>query len=100
MYEFNTQSGARRWKKSNESLQPTAAMQVMSSATGNSGQETDRAEVPIKKETSEKREEPREVARPSAGPSQAPGQDRVKVPKWKEEPEDRKLPSTAQQPRH
>lgn len=100
MYEFNTQSGARRWKKSNESLRPTAAMQVMSSSTGNSGQETDRAEVPIKKETSEKREEPREVARPSAGPSQAPGQDRVKVPKWKEEPEDRELPSTAQQPRH
>uniref|UniRef100_A0A8C9EU80 Cadherin domain-containing protein n=1 Tax=Pavo cristatus TaxID=9049 RepID=A0A8C9EU80_PAVCR len=100
MYEFNTQSGARRWKKSNEPLQPTAAMQVTSSATGNGGQETDRAEVPSKKETSEKRREPREAARPSTGPSQAPGQDRVEVPKQKEEPEDRELPSAAQQRRH
>ncbi|XP_072182807.1 cadherin-related family member 3 [Excalfactoria chinensis] len=100
MYEFNTQSGARRWKKSNEPLQPTAAMQVTPSVTVNGGQESNSAEVPSKKETKEKRKEPREAAKPSTGPSQAPGQDRVEVPKWKEEPEDRELPSTAQQHRH
>lgn len=100
MYEFNTQSGARRWKKSSEPLQPTAAMQVRSSAIGNGGQETDRAEVPSKKETSEKRKEPREAARPSAGPSQVSSQDGLEVPKQKEEPEDRELPSAAQQRRH
>lgn len=100
MYEFNTQSGARRWKKSNEPLQPTAALQVRSSATGDGDQETDRAEVPSKKETSEKRKEPREAARPSAGPSLSPGQDGLEVPKQKGEPEDRELPSSAQQHRH
>ncbi|NXJ08249.1 CDHR3 protein, partial [Odontophorus gujanensis] len=100
MYEFNTQSGARRWKKSSEPLQPTAAAQETSSATGNGGQETDREEVPSKKETSEKRKEPRADARPSARPSQAPGQDGMEVPKHKEEPEGRELPSAAQQRRH
>ncbi|XP_021240252.1 cadherin-related family member 3 isoform X2 [Numida meleagris] len=100
MYEFNTQSGARRWKKSNEPLQPTAAVHVTSSATGNGDQETDRAEVPSKKETAEKRKEPKAATRHSAGPSQAPGQDGTEVPKQKEEPEDRELPSGAQQRRH
>ncbi|XP_042671755.1 cadherin-related family member 3 [Centrocercus urophasianus] len=100
MYEFNTQSGARRWKKSNEPLQPTADLQVRSSATGDGDQETDRPEVPSKKETSEKRKEPREAARPSAGPSLSPGQDGLEVPKQKGEPEDRELPSSAQQHRH
>ncbi|XP_015742391.1 cadherin-related family member 3 isoform X2 [Coturnix japonica] len=100
MYEFNTQSGARRWKKSNEPLQPTAAMQVTPSVTGNGGQETNSAEVPSKKETKEKRKEPREAANPPTGSSQAPGQDRMEVPKRKEEPEGRELLSTAQQLRH
>ncbi|NWS38502.1 CDHR3 protein, partial [Probosciger aterrimus] len=57
MYEFNTQSGARRWKKSNEPLQPELALQVTSSAMDDSGQETDRAEAPSKKEPSEKEKE-------------------------------------------
>ncbi|NWU98115.1 CDHR3 protein, partial [Upupa epops] len=56
MYEFNTISGARRWKKSNEPLQPTPALQVTSSY--NSGQKRNGAEAPGKKEVSEKRKEP------------------------------------------
>ncbi|XP_010014024.1 PREDICTED: cadherin-related family member 3, partial [Nestor notabilis] len=55
MYEFNTQSGARRWKKSNEPLQPEPALQVTSSAKDDSGQGTGRAEAPSKKEPSENR---------------------------------------------
>lgn len=57
MYEFNTQSGARRWKKSNEPLQPEPALQVTSSAKDDSGQGTGRAEAPSKKEPSENRKE-------------------------------------------
>lgn len=57
MYEFNTQSGARRWKKSNEALQPEPALQIISSAMDDSGQGTERAEAPSKKEPSEKRKE-------------------------------------------
>ncbi|XP_035165363.1 cadherin-related family member 3 [Oxyura jamaicensis] len=92
IYEFNTWSGARRWKKSNEPLQPTPAMQVTSSATDSSVPDTDRAETPSKKETSEKRKEPTAetkrkepttAAKPSAGPSQTPGQDGVKAQKQK-----------------
>ncbi|NXI69334.1 CDHR3 protein, partial [Anseranas semipalmata] len=87
MYEFNTWSGARRWKKSNEPLQPAPAMQVTSSATDSGGQDTDKAEAPSRKETSEKRKEPtaetKAAARPSAGPSQTLGQDGMKVKKQK-----------------
>ncbi|NXD69730.1 CDHR3 protein, partial [Eolophus roseicapillus] len=57
MYEFNTQSGARRWKKSNEPLQLEPALQVTSSTMDDSGQGTDRAEAPSKKEPSEKGKE-------------------------------------------
>ncbi|NXM11672.1 CDHR3 protein, partial [Ploceus nigricollis] len=78
MYEFNTRSGARRWKKSSEPLQPMLAMQVMSSATENSGHGVDRAEAPSKKEPSEKRKEltaaTKPAAKPSAGQSETPGQ--------------------------
>ncbi|XP_068525883.1 cadherin-related family member 3 [Anas acuta] len=96
IYEFNTWSGARRWKKSSEPLQPTLAMQVTSGAkqwwpSDSGGQDTGRAEAPSKKETSEKRKEPTTetkkepttAAKPSAGPSQKPGQDGVKVQKQK-----------------
>ncbi|NXO03976.1 CDHR3 protein, partial [Rhinopomastus cyanomelas] len=58
MYEFNTTSGARRWKKGNEPLQPAPALQVTPSATHSDGQRTDGAEKPGKKELSEKRKEP------------------------------------------
>ncbi|NWT51129.1 CDHR3 protein, partial [Erythrocercus mccallii] len=70
MYEFNTRSGARRWKKSNEPLQPMLAMQVMSSATENSGQGVDRAEAPSKKEPSEKKKEMTAATKPAAKPQQ------------------------------
>ncbi|NXC39166.1 CDHR3 protein, partial [Penelope pileata] len=103
MYEFNTRSGARRWKKSDEPLQPTPAVQATPSATSGGGREKDRAEAPSKKETSEKRKEPaagpRTAARPSIGPTQTPGPDGVEVRKQKEEPADRGLPSAAPQRR-
>ncbi|NXL66222.1 CDHR3 protein, partial [Chordeiles acutipennis] len=85
MYEFNTWSGARRWKKSNEPLQPALAMQVTSCATDDSGQGTDRAEAPSKKEPSEKRKEltaeTKPAAKPSAGQSETPGQDGLRLQK-------------------
>ncbi|NXS75414.1 CDHR3 protein, partial [Pandion haliaetus] len=68
MYEFNTRSGARRWKKSNEPLQPAPAMQVTSGATDSSGQGTDREDAPSKKEPSEKRKEPTAETKPAAKP--------------------------------
>ncbi|NXA59283.1 CDHR3 protein, partial [Mohoua ochrocephala] len=99
MYEFNTQSGARRWKKSNEPLQPMLAMQVTSSATENSGQGMERAEAPSKKEPSEKRKELtaaiKPAAKPSAGQSETPGQAGLRLQKKKEESEDRGLSSPA-----
>ncbi|NWT70224.1 CDHR3 protein, partial [Prunella himalayana] len=92
MYEFNTRSGARRWKKSSEPLQPMLAMQVMSSATENSGQGVHRAEAPSKKEPSEKRKEltaaTKPAAKPSAGQSETPGQAGLRLQKKKEESED------------
>ncbi|NWI04454.1 CDHR3 protein, partial [Tichodroma muraria] len=97
MYEFNTRSGARRWKKSNEPLQPALAMQVMS--TENSGQGMDRAEAPSKKEPSEKRKEltaaTKPAAKPSAGQSETPGQAGLRLQKKNEEPEDGGLSSPA-----
>ncbi|XP_071408747.1 cadherin-related family member 3 [Pithys albifrons albifrons] len=85
MYEFNTRSGARRWKKSNEPLQPALAGQVTSSATENSGQGTDRAEAASKKQPSEKRREltaaAKPAAKPSAGQSETPGQDGLRLQK-------------------
>ncbi|XP_029871814.1 cadherin-related family member 3 isoform X1 [Aquila chrysaetos chrysaetos] len=68
IYEFNTRSGARRWKKSNEPLQPAPAMQVTSSATDDSGQGADRAGAPSKKEPSEKRKELTAETKPAAKP--------------------------------
>ncbi|NXC13587.1 CDHR3 protein, partial [Corythaeola cristata] len=68
MYEFNTRSGARRWKKSNEPLQLVPAVQVTSSATDESGQRADRAEAPRKKEPSEKRKELPAETKPAAKP--------------------------------
>ncbi|NWR84308.1 CDHR3 protein, partial [Furnarius figulus] len=77
MYEFNTRSGARRWKKSSEPLQPALVGQVMPSATENRGQGADRAETASKKEPSEKRKEltaaTKPAAKPSAGQSETPG---------------------------
>ncbi|XP_051479956.1 cadherin-related family member 3 [Apus apus] len=104
MYEFNTRSGARRWKKSNEPLQAAPAMQVTSSATDDSGQGTEREEAPSKKEPSEKRKEltaeTKPAAKPPAGQSETPGQDRLRLQKQKEETEDRGLHSPAPQGRH
>ncbi|NXA26178.1 CDHR3 protein, partial [Ibidorhyncha struthersii] len=104
MYEFNTRSGARRWKKNNESLQPAPAMQVTSGATDGSGQGTDRAEAPSKKEPSEKRKEPttetKPAAKPSAGQSETPGQDGLRLQKQKEESEERGLSSPSPQGRY
>ncbi|NXX85732.1 CDHR3 protein, partial [Urocolius indicus] len=78
MYEFNTRSGARRWKKSNELLQPVPVKQGTASASDYSGQGMDRAEAPSKKEPSEKRREKTTetqlAAKPSAGQSEQPGQ--------------------------
>ncbi|NXN73148.1 CDHR3 protein, partial [Himantopus himantopus] len=103
-YEFNTRSGARRWKKNNEPLQPAPAMQVTSSATDGSGQGTDRAEAPSQKEPSEKRKEPtaetKPAAKPSARQSETPGQDGLRLQKQKEESEDRGLSSPAPQGRY
>ncbi|NWW43942.1 CDHR3 protein, partial [Pedionomus torquatus] len=88
MYEFNTRSGARRWKKNNEPLLPVPAMQVKSSATNESGQGMDRAEAPSRKEPLEKRKEPtaetKPSDKPSAGQSEAPGQDGMRLQKQKE----------------
>ncbi|NXB02747.1 CDHR3 protein, partial [Cnemophilus loriae] len=98
MYEFNTRSGARRWKKSNEPLQPMLAMQVTSSATENSGRGTDRAEAPSKIQPSEKMKEltaATKPAKPSAGQSETPGQAGPRLQNKKEESEDRGLSSPA-----
>ncbi|NWQ79521.1 CDHR3 protein, partial [Columbina picui] len=104
MYEFNTLSGARRWKKNNELLQPVPAVQVTSSATEDGGQGTDRAEATSKKESSRKMKEPtaetKPAAKPSAERSETPGQDRLRLQKPKEEPEDRGLFSPAPQGRY
>ncbi|NXK02759.1 CDHR3 protein, partial [Herpetotheres cachinnans] len=87
MYEFNTRSGARRWKKSNKRLQPVAAVQATSSATDGSGQVTDRAEASSKKEPSEKRKESaagtKLDAKPSAGQLETPDQDGLRLQKQK-----------------
>nr|XP_021390377.1 cadherin-related family member 3 [Lonchura striata domestica] len=99
MYEFNTRSGARRWKKSNEPPQPMLAMQVMSSVTESSGQGVDRGEAPSKKEPSEKRKEltaaTKPAAKPTAGQSETPGQVGLRLQKKKEESEDGGLSSPA-----
>ncbi|KAK4829434.1 hypothetical protein QYF61_004309 [Mycteria americana] len=104
MYEFNTQSGARRWKKSGEPLQPAPAAQVTSSATDGSGQGTDRAEAPSKIEPSENRKEPmaetKPAARPWAGQSETPEQDGLRLQKQKEESGNRGLFSPAPQGRY
>ncbi|NXR42735.1 CDHR3 protein, partial [Zosterops hypoxanthus] len=70
MYEFNTRSGARRWKQSNEPLQPMLGVQVMSNATENSGQGVDRAEASSKREPSEKKKELSAATKPAAKPQQ------------------------------
>ncbi|NXE80119.1 CDHR3 protein, partial [Cochlearius cochlearius] len=104
MYEFNTRSGARRWKKSGEPLQPAPALQVTSSATDDGGQEADRAEAPGKKEPSEKRKEPtaetNPAAKPEAGQSETSERDGLRLQKQKEESEDRVLSSPVPQGRH
>ncbi|NWS21410.1 CDHR3 protein, partial [Pachyramphus minor] len=98
MYEFNTRSGARRWKKSNEPLQPVLAGQVTSSATDNSGQGTDRAEAASKKEPSEKRKELTAATKPATKPSA--DQDGLRLQRQKEESEGRRLSSAAPQGRN
>ncbi|NWV86881.1 CDHR3 protein, partial [Dasyornis broadbenti] len=99
MYEFNTRSGARRWKKSHEPLQPVLALQVTSSATESSGQGTGRAEAPSLKEPSEKKKEltvaTQPTAKPSAGQSETLGQAELRLQKKKEESENRVLSSPA-----
>ncbi|NXH64366.1 CDHR3 protein, partial [Rhabdornis inornatus] len=99
IYEFNTRSGARRWKKSNEPFQPILATQVMPSATENSGQGMDRAQVPSKKEPSEKRKDltvaAKPACKPSAGQSETPGQAGLRLQKKKEESEGGELSSPA-----
>ncbi|XP_027745891.1 cadherin-related family member 3 [Empidonax traillii] len=98
MYEFNTRSGARRWKKSNEPLQSMLAGQVTPSATDNSGQGTDRAEAASKKEPSEKRKELTAATKPATKPSA--DQDGLRLQKQKEESEGRGLSSVAPQGRN
>ncbi|XP_064297775.1 cadherin-related family member 3 [Phalacrocorax carbo] len=104
MYEFNSRSGARRWKKSGEPLQPAPSVQVTSSTTDNGGQRTDRAEAPSKKERSEKRKEPSAGTKPAAKPwarqSETPEQDGLRLQKQKEESEERGLSSPAPQSRY
>ncbi|NXA15639.1 CDHR3 protein, partial [Sapayoa aenigma] len=104
MYEFNTRSGARRWKKSKEPLQLMLAGQVTSSATDSSSQGRDRPEVASKKEPSEKRKELtatiKSAAKPSTGQSETPGQDGLRLQKQKEESEGRGLYSPAPQGRN
>ncbi|KAF1515379.1 Cadherin-related family member 3, partial [Eudyptula albosignata] len=104
MYEFNTRSGARRWKKSNEPLQLEPAVQVTPSATDDSGQGTDRVEASSQKKPSEKRKEPtaetKAAAKPLAGQSETSGQDGLRLQKQKEESEDRGLSSSAPQGRY
>nr|XP_009664260.1 PREDICTED: cadherin-related family member 3 isoform X2 [Struthio camelus australis] len=89
MYEFNTRSGARRWKETEEPLQLAPVVQVTSSATENGGEGKDRAETPSKKETPEKRKEPtaerKTAAKPSEGQTETPGQDGQKLKRQKEE---------------
>ncbi|NWI90454.1 CDHR3 protein, partial [Pitta sordida] len=103
MYEFNTRSGARRWKNSNEPLQPMLAGHATTSATDSSGQGTDRPEAASKKEPSEKRKEltaaTKPAAKPSAEPSETPGQGGLRLQKQKEESEGRGLSSPASQGR-
>ncbi|NXX26625.1 CDHR3 protein, partial [Nicator chloris] len=104
MYEFNTRSGARRWKKSNEPLQPMLAMQVMSSATENSGQGVDRVEASSRKEPSEKKKEltaaTKPAVKPSAGQPETPGPAGLRLQNKKEESEDVGLSSPALQGRN
>ncbi|NWH20404.1 CDHR3 protein, partial [Grus americana] len=101
MYEFNTRSGARRWKKSSETLQPVPAVQVTSSTTDNGDQGTEQAEAPSRKEISEKRKEPtaetKSAVKPSAGQLETPG---LRLQKQKEESEDRGLSSPVPQGRY
>ncbi|NXT01909.1 CDHR3 protein, partial [Jacana jacana] len=100
MYEFNTRSGARRWKNT-DLLQPAPAMQVKSGATDESGQGMDRAEAPSKKEPSEKRKELTAETKPGdkhwSGQSETPGQDGLRLQKHKEESGQRGLSSLAPQ---
>ncbi|XP_063997961.1 cadherin-related family member 3 [Pogoniulus pusillus] len=83
MYEFNTRSGARRWKKSNESLRPAPVRRLTSSAINHSGQGTARAEAPSIKEHSEKRKEltaeTKFAAEPLAGQAETTGQDGTRL---------------------
>ncbi|XP_023774695.1 cadherin-related family member 3 isoform X2 [Cyanistes caeruleus] len=99
MYEFSTRSGARRWKKINEPLQPVLATQVTSSATEKRGQGVDTAEAPSEKEPSEKRKEltaaTKPASKPSAGQSETPGQSGLRLKKKKQESEDGELSSPA-----
>ncbi|NWH56264.1 CDHR3 protein, partial [Geococcyx californianus] len=87
IYEFNTQSGARRWKKSSESLQQAPGVKVTSSAKGDDGQGTDGVQVPIKKEPSEKKKELTAETKPAAqllaGQSETPDQDGPRLQKQK-----------------
>ncbi|NXH12097.1 CDHR3 protein, partial [Bucco capensis] len=87
MYEFNTHSGARRWKKNNEPLQSVPATQVTASATHSSGQGTDRADAPGKEVPSEKRKEltaeKNAAAKPLAEQLATPGQEGLRLQKQK-----------------
>ncbi|NXP55377.1 CDHR3 protein, partial [Heliornis fulica] len=68
MYEFNTRSGARRWKKSSGPLQPAPAAQGTSSTTDSGDQGTEQPEAPSKKELSERRTEPTAETKPAIKP--------------------------------
>ncbi|XP_061323395.1 cadherin-related family member 3 [Pezoporus flaviventris] len=104
MYEFNTQSGARRWKKSNEPLQPELALQITSSAMDDSGQGTEKAEAPSKKQPSEKGKELAAETKPASkltgGQRETQGKDGLKLQKQKEESENRGLSSPAPRGRY
>ncbi|NWI17609.1 CDHR3 protein, partial [Crypturellus soui] len=69
MYEFNTRSGARRWKETKESLQLAPVVQVTPRAAENGGEGKDKAESTGKKETTEKRKEPTAERKTAAKPT-------------------------------
>ncbi|NXA51369.1 CDHR3 protein, partial [Nothocercus julius] len=100
MYEFNTRSGARRWKEAKEPLQLAPVVQVTPSATENSGEGKDKAESTSKKETTEKRKEPtaerKTAAKPMIEQIETPAQDGQKLKKSKEESANQGLSSPNQ----
>ncbi|NWX84392.1 CDHR3 protein, partial [Nothoprocta pentlandii] len=100
MYEFNTRSGARRWKETKEPLQLVPVVQVTSSATAKRSEGKDKAESTSKKETTEKRKEPtaerKTAAKPMKEQVETSAQDGQKLKKPNEESANQGLSSPNQ----